>query len=380
MPRIAILGANGQVGAELCLLLRRNPGIELVPVCRNLTGSAFLRYNGIACRHGRPADSAAAPGLFGDCDVIVNCALGSGTPAEIRAFDRKLIRNIFNSSKPNASVIHCSTLMVHGDPRPGRLWRVRDAYGRAKRAAEGFVDAESKRSGKRCFILRLGHVCGPLQNITAKIRKEIASGQVLLPDRDVPSNTVYTVTIVDAIDSIMSGKERPGTFDLTNAPQWTWREVYTYEGAQCQRAVVPQLVASPTNTGLSEQALAWTRRTLGAWARAGVVRRTLERVLALASPALNDRAQAIWLKMRARAEIGALGAGTTPAPELSWIALDRRTLTCLQPTVSLLAKDPYLGLTADIQSRWPRDLELAFEVPHGARRLPEVQCPPRSAP
>jgi hypothetical protein len=209
-------------------------------------------------------------------------------------------------------------------------------------------------------------VCGPLQNITAKIHKEIASGQVVLPEEDVPSNTVYTVTIVDAIASILAGKESPGTFDLTSAPQWTWREVYAYESAQCRHPFVPQLVAMPKAQGLLKQNLAWVRRTLRGWARAGFVRRTLERGLAVASPALNARAQAIWLKMRARAEIGAISASPVPSPELSWIPLDRRTLTSLQPTASLLAKEPYKDLTADIRSRWPKDLTLAAEIPGGA--------------
>jgi len=363
MPKIAILGANGQVGAELCLLLRRAPGIELVPVCRNPTGSAFLRYNGIACRHGRPADPKEAPGLLGDCDLIFNCALGSGTPGEMRAFDRKLIHNIFAHSRSDATMIHCSTLMVHGDPRPDKLWRTRDAYGRAKYAAEGFVKTESERSGKRSYILRLGHVCGPLQNITAKIHKEIASGQVVLPERDVPSNTVYTVTIVDAIAAILEGNEPPGTFDLTNAPQWTWREVYAYESGQCQRAFAPKLVPGPIAQSVLQRNLAWAQRTLSAWTRVAFVRRTLERWLAVASPALNDRAQATWLKMRARTEIGAIGVAPALASELSWICLDRRTLPSLRPTASLLAKDPYKDLTADTRGRWPKDLRRAAEMP-----------------
>jgi nucleoside-diphosphate-sugar epimerase len=362
MPKIALLGANGQVGAELCLLLHRTPGIELVPVCRNPTGSAFLRYNGIACRHGRAADATEAPGLLGDCDVIFNCALGSGTPREMRAFDRQLIHNIFAHSKSDATIIHCSTLMVHGDPRADKLWRTRDSYGRAKYAAEGFVDKESKRSGKRSYILRLGHVCGPLQNITAKIRKEIASGQVVLPERDVPSNTVYTVTIVDAIASILAGNEPPGTFDLTNAPQWTWREVYVYESVQCRQAFAPNLMPSPRAQSLLRRNLAWTQRTLSAWARVAFVRRTLERWLAVASPALNDRAQATWLKMRARAEIGAICVRPALAPELSWIRLDRRPLTSLQPTATLLAAGPYKDLTVGSRGRWPKDLRLAAEM------------------
>ena len=147
MPKLAVIGANGQVAAELCLLFKNMPGIDLVPICRNPSGSAFLRYSGIACRHGRIADPTEAPRLIGDCDAILNCALGTGTPREIRAFDRKLLRNLFACSPDGAVIIHCSTLMVHGDPRPGRWIRYRNPYGRAKLAAEGRVRAESKRFG-----------------------------------------------------------------------------------------------------------------------------------------------------------------------------------------------------------------------------------------
>ncbi len=365
MRKIAILGANGQVGAELCVLLSRTRGIELVPVCRNPTGSAFLRYSGIACRHGRPADPKKAAHLYGDCDVIVNCALGAGTPGEIRAFDRDLLRNIFYCSRWDATIIHCSTLMVHGDPRPGKLRR-RDSYGSAKFAAEKRVHAESKRTGKAAYILRLGHVCGQLQNITQKIRNEIASGQVVLPPEDVPSNTVYTVTIVDAILSIVAGNEAPGTFDLTNVPQWTWRQVYEYESEQCKQRFVPQFVAPTKPQGSAEALLTWARGRMSRFARTGFVRRTLEKWLARAPAALNDRAQATWAKLRARAEINAISTDPAPAPELSWIRLDYRSLTSLQPTERLLASEMHENLTDDIRSRWPKDLKFAAEAPRGA--------------
>lgn len=373
MHKIAIVGANGQVGAEICLLLSRTQGVDLVPICRNPTGSAFLRYSGIACRHGRPADGVEAPSLLGDCDVIVNSALAAGTPAEIRAFDRKLIRNIFAFSKPNAIVIHFSTLMVHGDPQPGKIWRTREAYGRAKRAAERLIRAESKRSGKPAYILRLGHVCGPLQNITAKIRREIASGQVALPADDVPSNTVYTVTIVDAIMSIISGKQTTGAFDLTNAPQWTWRELYTHESAACGKALMARIVPAATPRGYLARRFASAKRGLARWARAPYVRRALERLLAMAPAALNDRAQAAWFKMRARAEISELTAGIELAPELTWIRLDRRPLPSLQVTATLLDGEPYADLAAHMRNRWPRDLGPASEMPTSA--LAEQQAP-----
>jgi nucleoside-diphosphate-sugar epimerase len=359
MLRVAVLGANGQVGAELCLLLAQVPGIELVPVCRNPTGSAFLRYSGIACRHGRPADPNEAPGLFGDCDVVVNCALGAGTPAEIRSFDRQLIRNMVEYSPPSAVIVHFSTLMIYGDPRPGKLFRFRNAYGRAKFAAESQVKAATSRAGKTAYILRLGHVCGPLQNITDKIRKEISQGQVVLPENDAASNTVYTVTILDALISIMAGKERAGTYDLTNAPQWTWREVYEFEGRLSAQAFSPRIVAAAFSGPLvSKTAIVrWLKKSISRCLSTPAARRSVEKLLAIAPSAINDRAQATWSMMRARAEIGALLANSMPAEELSWIRLDRRTLSNLQPTKRLLENSPLVDIPEDVRRRWPKDLE-----------------------
>jgi nucleoside-diphosphate-sugar epimerase len=359
MARIAILGANGQVGAELCLLLSRIGGVELVPVCRNPTGSAFLRFSGVACRHGRPADSLEAPKLFGDCDAILNCALGAGTPAETRAFDRALIRNIFDYSKPGAIVIHCSTLMVHGDPRPGKILRARDSYGRVKLAAEAEIQSRGKRSGKPAYIVRLGHVCGPLQNITDKIHKEIVAGRVVLPQEDVYSNTVYTVTIVDALMSILAGNDQPGVFDLTNSPQWTWRQVYEYEAGLIGQTFSAKIVPVPEPRTVPRSIVDSFKRAARGWATSPFVRRNLERALALAPKETNDKAQATWFKLRAQAEIRAITTDPTPAPELSWIRLDKRPMAGLHETATLLDENQYKDLSGDIQNRWPEDLQPA---------------------
>src|SRR5262249_741297 len=96
MMRIAVLGANGQVGAELCLLLSRQENVEVVPVCRTPMGSAFLRFHGLACRHGQPANPLEAHRLLGDCDVIANLALTSlaHNYREAMALHDNLIRNV----------------------------------------------------------------------------------------------------------------------------------------------------------------------------------------------------------------------------------------------------------------------------------------------
>src|SRR5450631_4191536 len=109
MPRVAIIGANGQVGAEVCLILSKHRDIELVPICRNRLGSAFLRSRGIACRHGLPADHKQASLLLGDCDVIVNLALASGSLREASDANRNLINNSIEFSARSAKILYFST-------------------------------------------------------------------------------------------------------------------------------------------------------------------------------------------------------------------------------------------------------------------------------
>ena len=44
MKRIAILGANGQVGTEVCLRLKDVDGIEVGPIARNVTENIYERH------------------------------------------------------------------------------------------------------------------------------------------------------------------------------------------------------------------------------------------------------------------------------------------------------------------------------------------------
>jgi nucleoside-diphosphate-sugar epimerase len=136
MKRVAILGANGQVGAEVCLILRNHPEIKLVPICRNRFGSAFLRYQGIACRHGLPAEAEQAAALRGDCDVVVNFALGVGTLRQARDTNERLIKNSIAFSPPMAKIIYFSTTAVYGGVHQGARIRWRSAYAREKLRCE----------------------------------------------------------------------------------------------------------------------------------------------------------------------------------------------------------------------------------------------------
>jgi dTDP-4-dehydrorhamnose reductase len=358
VPKIAILGANGQVGAEVCLLLRQMGGMDLIPICRSRSGSAFLRWQGVACRHGRPADPEEAARLLGDCDVIANFALSTGNPAQIRITEDLLVRNAFEYSPPGTTIIHFSTQSVYGDPRPGRLVRWRNPYGRAKLLTERTVRSAQRRWRKPAFILRLGHVCGELQGISQDMRRELLERRAVLPGIDVASNTVLTVVIAEAIRQIATRTVEAGTYDLMNCPHWTWRQVYAYEAQRCGATFAPNIVAmAPSRPGA--QVLGKLRQWAAALMTGRHSREAVANVLqALATQRLSRRLQALWGYHRARAEIAALrgDAASRPADHLSWVKNETRPFPQL-PTTDLLRTDPYpLALATGTSVAWPADL------------------------
>ena len=85
MKRIGIIGANGQVGSEVCLFLTLRNDVEVVPICRTEIASSFLRRCGLACRHGRASDRADAERLLADLDLIADFSLPTGSASEVRA-------------------------------------------------------------------------------------------------------------------------------------------------------------------------------------------------------------------------------------------------------------------------------------------------------
>jgi nucleoside-diphosphate-sugar epimerase len=361
MTRIAVLGANGQVGAEVCLLLAARGG-DVVPIARNRFGSAFLRYRGLACRHGLVADPAQAPQLLSDCEVVVNLTLASvgGRPAEARRLNRLLAENAARGSAPGARILHGSTIDVYGDHRPRRLVRWRSAYGREKRWGERRALAAGRASGREVYVLRFGHVCGEHQSITHVIRDQIATPPVRIPRIDRPSNCTYTATIVDAILKIAEGQERPGTYDLVNRPQWSWRAVFSYEASRVGRTATFEVVPEPARRTLASRAAGLARGAIRGLARGGLSKELALRTIARLSPSYSGRIQALLYRTRAAAETTELyGAPPPLMAGLDWVDEEHRRLSSLAPTADLLAAGAGDVPRLDRSRSWPADLALA---------------------
>ncbi len=364
MLKVAILGANGQVGTELCLLLTHTPEIQLIPVCRYRSGSALLRWNGVACRHGRITDASDAPRLIGDCDVIVNSALARGSPREMRRTEDAIVGAIFAYSRPGAIVIHFSTQSVYGDAAAASRVRWKSLYGRAKLATEQQVRRLERQFRKTAFIFRLGHVCGPLQQISINIRDEIRRGEVFLPLQDSASNTVYTATIREAILHVISGSAPSGTYDLMNNPQWSWQQVYEFEAAESGIPLAVERSAASLPVPLGRALVQVLRQPIVALSNNTWLRELAASWIGYVPEPISQRAQAIWYTMRARAQIAALRRKRFPADHLSWVANGNRFLAGIPETAATLASRPYDSLIDCSLEHWPGDLPNAGNPTH----------------
>ncbi|TWU47525.1 RmlD substrate binding domain protein [Rubripirellula tenax] len=355
---VAVLGANGQVGAELCLILDRSPSINVIPISRTKLGSAFLRYRGIACRHGNVADASQAGRLLGDCDAVVNLALPSLADdlASAKDLHNRLIRNSVAFSKPQSTQIYISTMSVYGDHRVDELFPVANLYGKEKARGERTAIQTARQASSRLFIFRLGHVCGELQGITAKIRDMIQSGNLRLPGLSRASNTVFVETIADAIQAALFASEAtPGVYNLMNQPQWTWQEVFEYEARKAGVDLELTEVSKPKLTLVQTLKKGTIVKARGLGERPQI-RKVAERIV-------RWLPRSSFLKIKGRystnAAASAIAKLSTPEIDETWDALYRRPISGklfhgLADTSSLLVTRASLSETRE--QPWPSDL------------------------
>jgi nucleoside-diphosphate-sugar epimerase len=242
---IGIIGANGQVGSEVCLGLEPVPGIRVVAICRSELSSLFLRRCGVECRHGKQDGGREAERLLEGCDVVADFSLPRGPLSEVRRTVEETITSVVTCSPRHASYVYMSSTMALGmdSENPELRWhRVsRTSYGAFKRFAEAVARRTGKAAGKSVFVLRLGYVNGELQAIGRQLMNNLRPEVAYIPDG--ASHFVFVNSIVEALVQIARGKEEPGTYTLLPEPQLTWAEVHEF---YCRRAgVEPNVILVP---------------------------------------------------------------------------------------------------------------------------------------
>lgn len=229
--KIALTGANGNIGSALTRYLSETKRLEVVAVCRNSSGAASLSH--IACekRIGSIADPIIAKKLIGDCEIVVNCAFDRGLPRTSKIINQNIIYNIARLEKIT-NVVLLSTVALYGtlvhdgnvyfhSPRPDTH------YGKLKRALEKYAIKMVSQAYKQFYILRVGHVYGPHQWLSKAIFETIKSEGVALPfNGGRPSNAIHIDNLTSGIYELIFNSPESGIYNFTDYPQRSWREIY----------------------------------------------------------------------------------------------------------------------------------------------------------
>lgn len=312
---IGVIGANGQVGSEVCLYLSVWPDVRAVPICRNRFGSTLLRRAGLECRHGAVDSAESARSLLEGCDLIADFSLPGGLAGEFRSASRRTLENVILHGPPRRPFVYASSMMAFGMPAGGHRFRrhllAHTVYGANKRWAERCARRLGERAGRPVYVLRIGQVHGELQAVSRAWLESLRDEPAVVAAG--PSYSVFAGTIAEALVQIAAGRERPGTYTLVSSPPWTWREVHEY---YCARAGIAQEIRGdppPTRPAFASLRAAFERVQSFA-----IRHRDLAAGYVLPRfPVLEARAMSWHLRRQARAEIAAL-EGPTAAPSVPY--------------------------------------------------------------
>ncbi|SRR5258707_1389942 len=307
MVTVAIIGANGQVGQEVCLFLSLMKDVNVVPISRTTIGTALLTRLGLSCRIGPVENPSQAKQLLSGCDLVADFALPRGLCADVRRVTHKLITSCVTNAPTGARYVYASTLMAFGmGPSEKEFhWRriPRTLYASNKRYGERVALGAARKIRRDAFILRLGEVHGELQRVSKGVESQMRPEAAYIPN--CPGYSVFCYTIAEALVNISRGKETPGVYSLVSSPEWTWEEMYKYFAARV--GIDPEIILiNEASAGASMlQRVGSCCRSVGA-PLAGAVRQNRELIGSVFFrffPGSETTLRAKWLTRQASAQI-----------------------------------------------------------------------------
>jgi nucleoside-diphosphate-sugar epimerase len=251
--RVAILGASGHIGQAIVRALVKETNIEVVAILRNPLASAFLpNSNKIDIRIGNLENAKEVEYMLRDCDVVINCIYPHGSPKKTLSTTELILYNV--SRVPTIKkFIHLSSVAVYGSCITNRVItftnpRPNTSYGIIKLKTEHFIMRRFKSSNILWFILRLGHVFGPGQNVTLQVLNDIQNPNFGLPfDGSLCSNSISIYTVCKGILNLLYINITPGIYNFAEQPQLSWREIYDLHTNSWGFPSVPSISESHAN-------------------------------------------------------------------------------------------------------------------------------------
>jgi hypothetical protein len=210
-------------------------------------------------------------------------------------------------------------------PRPD------NTYGFDKLDVERYAERQFKRSSKAYFILRMGHVYGPGQNVTKQIFQNTRNGEFKLPfDGQLPSNAISSLSICEAVQAMLLAPGNDGVFNLADDPMLSWREMYDLHTNSWGLPTVDPM--SDDRSSGRRDALHWASRkglfsslkslasrvkgdTLLAMSRDHNIRTSIDKMRASFPQGLESRSRAGHLACSVSRDIQSLNSATPQPPD-----------------------------------------------------------------
>jgi nucleoside-diphosphate-sugar epimerase len=270
-PRVGIVGGAGHVGSALLKTLNTHCRLTAFGICRNSVSAARVAAQGMQVRIAPTDNATQFAETTKDLDVLVNCALPQYRPSKTFIANQRLADSLVRACV-GKHLIHLSSVAVYGDFIPGRSSlfdnpKPDTLYGRQKLQMEYFLRTLAKKHSVKCTILRVGHVYGAELPWSEAIFDLIKKEGFRLPfDGQLPSNAVWIANLIAGIRELLLSDPAPAIFNLIDAPQTTWRDIFDLHSRASGSCVVKAL-----NPHESERRF----RRCKKWAETGMTARLL---------------------------------------------------------------------------------------------------------
>ena len=125
--KLGLIGANGNVGTELCFLLKND--VDLKPIIRNRLGAVFLKHHSFPCIIADISQNKDSKECLADIDAVVISSYatdpfsGSQTQSS-QKINEQIIKNSVKFSAEDATIIYFSTIRAFShkiDPNTSRF-------------------------------------------------------------------------------------------------------------------------------------------------------------------------------------------------------------------------------------------------------------------